>query len=443
MPGLEVLLDPPATTGLLALADAEARFSRATATVGAERVELGHSRAGRPLTLHRLGSGERRSFWYAGPHANEPVGVSTIVELAERLAARPEVLRGDIGFDLLLCLDPDSYVLNENWFGPEIDPGTYYRGLYRPAMNEFPDWDFPVEYGTPPATLRRESTLPEGRALRAGVDLSRPLVLNALHNAELGGVHFCVLGERGGLAARLSALPRRFGLPREEAMLDDPEALPLAAGVFPIPDLTGVYGTVPASGHDDPVGHLLGGSAAAWCGRYGTVSMVPEIPYWSVAEERPAGAATMGDLARATGRELAAFADWLAGFVRAHPAALPTGDPRARATLDAPARLAGLAAAFIAWADTDAARTLGTPDAAARYEVMLSVCLPLRYRGMLLAAVTAAGAPATTIGLAEEAFEAGMAALAKTPLTAHPLPTLVDIQLAAGVLATDCAAAAA
>ena len=422
MKGLDVLLDPPSRTGLLTLADAETRLTHATETLRAERVPLGRSRSGRQLTLHRLGAGARRSFWYAGPHANEPVGVSAIVELAERLIAHPEVLRGEIGFDLLLCVDPDSYVLNENWFGPQIDPISYYRGLYRPAINESPDSDLPAEYSSSSATLRREPTLPESRALRAGVDLSRPLVLNALHNAELGGAHFCVLGDRGGLAAQLSALPQRFGLPREEAMLDDPAAQPIAAGVFPLPP---------------------GESAAVWCARYGTVSMVPELPYWSVAEEGPAAAVTMAELARATGRELSGFADWLAEFVQSHLAALPSDNPRARATRNAPAMFGRLGAVLTSWADTEAAQARGTPDAVARYQVMLSVCLPLRYRGMLLAAVISAGAPARTIELAQDAFDGGLAALAKTPLIAHPVPTLVDIQLAAGLLATECAAATA
>ena len=435
------LLTSRSRTGLLTLDEAETRLARAASTLGAKRVKLGRSRAGRPLELVRAGSGARRSFWYGGPHANEPLGVSTIVELAERLAAQPGLLAGDIGFDLLLCIDPDGYVLNENWFAPTITMADYHRGLYRPAMNEWPDWDFPVDYHSSSGRLQRTSTLPETAALRSGLELSRPFVLNALHNAELGGLPFFVQDDRAALADRLPALPAQFGMPREEAMLDDPGAEPLAPGVFPLPDLTSAYEAILRSGQDDPASLLpLGASAAAWCTQFGTMSVVAEIPCWSVSAPRSAADETMGDLARGTARTLGEFAGWLSEFTAAPAAYLPASDPRARATVNATGMIARLAAGLDEWAGSDAASALATADAVARYEVMLGICLPQRYRGMLLSAVNSAQAPASVIAEAEVAFQAGLDALAAIPCTAYPLRDLVDLQLTAGVIATDYAA---
>ena len=435
------LLGPRSCTGLLTLAEAETRLARAASVLGAERVELGRSRAGRPLELVRIGAGPRRSFWYGGPHANEPLGVSTIVELAERLAAWPSVLTGDIGFDLLLCIDPDAYVLNENWFAPAINRADYYRGFYRQALDECPDWDFPVVYRSTSGTLRRAPRLPETLALLSGLELSRPFVLNALHNAELGGVHFCLRGERDGLAQRLSALPARFGMPREEAMLDDPGARPFAPGVFAMPDLTSAYEAVLQSGHEDPASLLpVGESAAAWCMRFGTVTVVTEIPYWSASAQRSGAGETSGDLARGTARTIDEFAAWLADFTTTHEEYLPTNDPHARSAVNAIGMMTRFAASLNAWADSDAAGAPATSDAVARFEVMLGTCLPQRYRGTLLSALYATEAPPSITEAAEQAFRAGLDALAAIPCTAYPITELIDLQLTAGLVATGCAA---
>ena len=435
------LLRPRSRTGLLTLAEAETRLARAASVLGAERVKLGQSRAGRPLELVRIGAGSQRSFWYGGPHANEALGISTIVELAERLAARPGLLAGDIGFDLLLCVDPDAYVLNENWFAPAVNMADYYRGFYRQAMDEWPDWDFPVVYRSTSGTLRRAPKLPETLALLSGLELSRPYVLNALHNAELGGVHFCVLGARDGLAQRLSALPARFGMPREGAMLDDPGAEPLAPGVFGMLDLTPAYEAVLQSGHEDPASLLpLGESAAAWCAQFGTVTVVAEIPYWSASGQRSGASDTLGGLARGTARTMEEFAAWLGDFTATHEEYLPPGNPHARSTVNAIGMFTRFAAGLSAWAESDAAKASADSDAVARYEVMLGLCLPQRYRGMLLSALNAAEAPPSVTAAAEQAFRAGLDALAKIPSTAYPVTELVDIQLAAGVIATECAA---
>jgi hypothetical protein len=109
------LFTAPIVNRFLTWTDAEARVQAAAQKVGAQIVTVGESREHRPLHLYRFGKATRRTFWYAGPHANEPVGVSTVVSLAEALAAHPEYL-DTIGFDLMVCVDPDSHVANEHWF---------------------------------------------------------------------------------------------------------------------------------------------------------------------------------------------------------------------------------------------------------------------------------------------------------------------------------------
>lgn len=432
----------PTSIGLLRLTEAEDRLRAAAERAGAEMVVLGESRGGRPIAMARFGRAAARSFWYAGPHANEAVGVSTIVQLAERLAVAPDVLGDEVGFDLVLCVDPDGHVLNEPWFGPDIDPARYFRGFFRPAMDEFPDWDFPLDHTSAAGSLHREPRLPESAALRAGLELSRPIALNALHNAELGGAHFCLVGDPPGLAEELSTLPPAFAIPRESAMLDDPSAVPLAPGVFPMPDLAAACEAVLASGHPDPVTLLpFGDSAASWCRRYNTVAMVPEIPYWSVVEQAPPDGVTAGEISARTAEALARASEWFDSVLAESSNHLPDSDPRVRSVRDCVGVLARVAAGLSAWADTGDARSAATFEEVARMEHMLGSCLPQRYRGMLLTALEAHDGPPSVIAAARDAFDRGQEKIDALQLQAHPVRRLVEMQLRAGMAVTASALA--
>jgi len=434
----------PTNARLLKLQEAEDRLTAAGQRAGAQLIRVGESREGRPIQLVRFGRGEARSFWYAGPHANEVIGVSTIVELAERLADEPTILDGNVGFDLVLCIDPDGYIRNEDWFGPSIDLTAYFRGFFRPAMAEFPDWDFPLDYSSEAGSLHRPSQLPESQALRAALELSRPIALNALHNAELGGAHFCLAGTREtrGLAQQLSELISQFDMPRETAMLDDPSAVPLAPGVFPVPDLGSACEAVLGLEHPEPASLLpFGDSAASWCTRYGTISVIPEIPYWSRVEGDAPSGCTTSDLARETAEDLAEESGWLEGVLVSNADFLPEQDPRARSLRDGVNVMRRLGAGLSAWGGSDAASGAASFEDLSRFRDMLGTCFPQRYRGMLLTALEANGAPAHAVAEAESAFAAGQAKLLALELRPHPIRTLVDVQLTTGVLVTEAALA--
>jgi hypothetical protein len=414
---------------MLPLDEAETRLKDAAAAAGAATVHLGHSREGRPLELVRFGSGPKRTLWYGGPHANEAVGVSTVVEAAEQLAQSPELLDGELGWDLLLCIDPDGHVRNESWFGETVDVEAYYRGFFRPPMAEYPDWDLPLEHTSALGTLTRPSRLPEAAALRSALDLCRPVVLNALHNAELGGVHFYCDGLSAERASALSEVPGRYGMALESVALDDPTAAALAPGVFPMPDFAPLYDQLLASGHPDPASLApVGQSAAGWCRQYGTASLVAEVPYWTVDTEITPSESTEAELVSAAAASLEGFGGWLAGFLSRH--SMTTSGALARAVLDGPAVASQMTAGLQAWAANPAADRPADSEAAVRYDVFLRVCLPLRYLGMTLSQVLAEGKDA---GEVQERFDDGLATLRQLPLRAVPLSTLVDLQLQAGV----------
>jgi hypothetical protein len=427
------LLDPaPRTAAPVAYAEAERRLHAAADAVGAERVPIGASREGRTLELVRIGAGPRRVLWYAGPHANEVAGVATLVTLAERLARHAPLLDGGTGIDVLLCIDPDAYVRNEAWFAPEIDMAAYYRHFHRPPMDEWPDWDFPVTHGS----LQRSSHLPETAALRSAIELSRPALMVSLHNGELHGMHGYIAGDAPGLADALAALPARFGFPVELVALDDPTAVPLAAGIFAAPVMTEAWDAVLASGAPDPAALLpMGDSAAAWAlQRYGTVTVISEVPHWSMRSALPTDG-TIGDLAFRTASTVAGFGERLAAALAAVD--LPTADLRVRSCRNAVPMLARLAAGFRALAEGAAGTTPASSADQARLAVMLGECLPQRYRGQLLGAMVDARAPEAVVRAAQQDFDEGIDRLRALPIRAHPFASMVEAQLATGLVAIE------
>jgi hypothetical protein len=278
--------------------------------------------------------------------------------------------------------------------------------------------------------------MPETAALRSALELSRPAVMVSLHNGELHGMHGYISGVAPGLAEALAAIPARYGFPVELAALDDPGADPLAPGIFAAPVMTEVWDAVLAGGAPDPAALLpMGDSAASWAlERFGTVTVISEVPHWSMLSDLPV-AGTVGDLARRTAATVASFGDQLATALASVD--LPTADVRVRSCRNAVPMLARLAAGFAALADGSAGRAPATSADSARLGIMLGECLPQRYRGQLLGALVDAGAPEAAVRAAQRDFDEGMARLRAVPIQVHPFGSMVEAQLATGLGATE------
>src|SRR5438045_3491636 len=81
---LDLLLRrPPDFEGYLGAAELEERAEKLAASYPqvVRRREIGRSRQGRPISALGIGSGRCRTLWYAGPHANEPLGGNTVIYL--------------------------------------------------------------------------------------------------------------------------------------------------------------------------------------------------------------------------------------------------------------------------------------------------------------------------------------------------------------------------
>jgi hypothetical protein len=100
--------------------------------------------------------------------------------------------------------------------------------------------------------------------------------------------------------------------------------------------------------------------------------------------------------------------------------------------------LGRLAAGLRAWASDERSSRPLTQEALGR-DIFLRIGVPQRYLGMTLSTLAAHDGPVDAVDEAEKAFDAGLSRLLQLPLTAHPLTTLVDAQLAAGLVVVEAA----
>ncbi|MDQ0993665.1 M14 family zinc carboxypeptidase [Streptomyces sp. V3I7] len=232
--------------------------------------EVGVSRAGRPLWLLSAGQGSHQVLTVAGAHANELVGGTSALRLAEELAHRPDVLDAlDCAWHFLICLDPDGTAIAERWMS-EAPPsvGTYYRGFYRPAFASHPE--FPPVEGDP------RSPMPESAALIRLIDELRPVAQFSLHGVEVGGSFMQLTQDVQGLAETYRTVAADLHIPLEHRPFDGMGWVVDSPGVLILPaDSTGE--------ERDPSGFT---SQATWmyAMRHGTVSAVLEAPFWAVDE---------------------------------------------------------------------------------------------------------------------------------------------------------------
>lgn len=343
---------------------------------------VGTSRMGHPLLALTIGSAVRQALVFAVPHPNEPVGALTALHLARRLCESPELLdRLGHTFTIIGCADPDGLRLNEGWLAGPFTRTHYARHFYRPAGDEQVEWTFPIDY----RGHYFDGMLPETTALARLIDTLRPSLMVSLHNSELGGAYYYLSRPEPLLYPDLQQIPTSLGVPLDRGEPESPEIPVLADGIFHGLGFKPLLDSMHAAGRD--ISGLRGGdTSGSHAARYGTLTLISEVPYWShpdSSDTRPATrlrsdlladqAAAMGQLAQlltrilaecvpslmASQSPLASASRYFADVLTEHAA-----DTARRAADPAERRLATVAEAF-AIAD-------------------LVHCFRLRYGGMLL-----------------------------------------------------------
>ncbi|PZF83626.1 M14 family zinc carboxypeptidase [Jiangella anatolica] len=249
---------------------------------------VGTSRLGEPITLYTLslsragaagdeGAPAKHCLVVGGVHPNEPIGSHTVVRLLTDLLGDAS-LRERLGtvWHFIPCADPDGMRLNEGWFDDPFDDERYFRHFYRPPGNEQVEWTFPISY----KSKYFDAMLPETQALQRVIDEIRPDYYIPLHNSETGGAYFYLSQPVGDLVPLLHRLPAEFGIPLH---LGEPEAAHftvLAPAIFESGTSQDVYEWREANGLDPVPSGAAGQSSTSYVRRYGTVSLIAELPIW-------------------------------------------------------------------------------------------------------------------------------------------------------------------
>lgn len=246
---------------------------------------VGQSRDGRTIELLSAGHGGPAVMLVGAPHPHELVGTLTIDFLAHYIAEQP-MAQSELGcsWHFIQVIEPDGLYLNEPWIARPRRPSNYLRSFYRPPLSEQAEYTFPF-------STRDHSfgmTTPEANAWRTALDWVRPDLLVSLHNSEVGGAFFFTSGDDFELDSSLVECAGRLGFDIDAR--GEPGSLPKAGrpGVFRFPDEI-EQSILDAGESGAPLSLLTGDSSAGYAQRqFGTLSLVPEVPYWRLPEGKPA-----------------------------------------------------------------------------------------------------------------------------------------------------------
>jgi hypothetical protein len=250
--------------GLAARCDAQSRV-------------IGRSRLGEPIDAYTIGSGSRQLVVVGGVHPNEPIGFRTVLELLRLLADDPAIAGLiDATWHIVPCIDPDGARLNESWFSTPSDRDAYFGGFYRPAPHEQVEWSFPFVY----RSALFDRPIPETRALMKLFDTVRPDLFMGLHNSELGGVYYYLNRDDPSIVTDLVAIPDALGLSLDVGEPESAELVALGPAVFLAPLARERYDYLESLGLD-PAAEQAGAGTADYLERYGSLTLIAELPYWT------------------------------------------------------------------------------------------------------------------------------------------------------------------
>jgi hypothetical protein len=224
-----------------------------------EKVDVGKSRADRPISYLKLGEGEKRVLLFAFPHPNEPIGSMTI-EFLSRYLAENEQLREELDctWYLIKAIDPDGAALNEGWFKGEFDPVKYVLNYYRPPSHEQVEWTFPVEY----KNLSFSNPPVETQALMKVIEETRPSLMYSLHNAGFCGVYFYISHPIEPLYNSFSNLVKGEDLPLHKGEPETPFIEKLHPAIFKMFGIQESYDFYEENGVANPEELIKGGTSS-------------------------------------------------------------------------------------------------------------------------------------------------------------------------------------
>ncbi|MBB4632944.1 M14 family zinc carboxypeptidase [Sphingosinicella soli] len=427
----------PAADRLPTLAVIDAEVRRITGILGSEArtQRLGRSRSERPIDLVSIGRGPNAVLLVGAPHANEPIGLLTILRLMERLA-HDRALRQDGGFSFhfIPAIDIDGVALNEGWLEAPRTPDHYLRHFFRPAFADQPEYSFPLDM----PGYRFSTPTPENLCWQEALEQTRPMLQCPLHGSDANGVFYLVTSRRQALADRLSRLPGTFGLAINRIGEPGLGTESYAPGVFSEFAVKSMIEDLTAEGKDPRAVWNAGQSSSEYAlQRFGTFSLICEVALWDdqrLYSER-ASSMNMADVTRDALAQLREDKALFAFARSLRPRLSPEAQALDAALVEAHSRIDTRIEALTMEKDAaeDDVKPLAERDLV-QYEPGLS-------------AMRAAAMLARRAGLSDDISIAAKAQavvarrlksqLSKAPLTPIPYTISADLQMEATLIAAD------
>ncbi|MBN9393523.1 MAG: hypothetical protein J0I20_36160 [Chloroflexi bacterium] len=251
---------------------------------------VGHSQSGFPIELISIGSGPKSALVVGTPHPNEPIGTMTIEFLTRYLCENPDFLE-ETGYTwhFIKTIDPDGLKLNEGWLKGPFTLNNYLTHFFREAFRDQAEYSFPADY----KILKFDKPTPQTLAWKTALDLVKPDFLYSLHNSEMGGVFYLITSEASPLKETFAELPEWAGLALDP--VGEPGVCDNSFGpsISPMISITKIIDELEVGGVTDPTPFWGGGySSSEYALRYGSFSLVVEMPYWDnkqFLDESPTG----------------------------------------------------------------------------------------------------------------------------------------------------------
>ncbi len=348
---------------------------------------IGTSRLGEPIPLYTVAGGDLSGLLVGGVHPNEPIGSWTLIHLLRELTSDAG-LRDSLNttWRIIPCADPDAMRLNEGWFRSPEDRETYFRNFYRPAGGEQVEWTFPFSY----KNAYFDAMLPETQALQRAIDVARPDFYVPLHNAEAGGAYYYLSEPVPELYGILHRLPENLGIPLHRGEPEAAHFTVLAPAIFEMGTLEDVYDWMEGLDMDPAPLSAAGEASTSYARRYGTLSLIAELPLWSSpeADDTTETDAVYAELLRSAGSELSASGRRLTGLLERAEQHLRLDTPFLRASRSFLPAVERAGAAQQARGEQEENRRPATVSEAAGLQGILQM-FRLRFGGIFLRALQA------------------------------------------------------
>ncbi|ATE65788.1 M14 family zinc carboxypeptidase [Rhizorhabdus dicambivorans] len=252
---------------------------------------LGESWNGRPIEMISIGEGDRNVLVVGVPHPNEPAGAVTVERMIARLLGpHGERERRGFAWHFIKAIDVEGLRLNDAWLRQPRTLRNYNANVFRPALDRQPDATFPIDC---PGHVFEAST-PENVAWQKAFALTRPILHASLHHCDFGGAWHALSRAEPRLTPVLDRIIADHGLTSFSDF--DIAGWPIdwvSPSVMLYPSARQIIAAGMEKGQAAaevwPYGEMSSGYGED---RFGTLTIVTEVPLWDDArlrDESPSG----------------------------------------------------------------------------------------------------------------------------------------------------------